>query len=253
LPKKKLLIKTLHKSQSTLPPQPSAITIINHIALPGKQRENKMNKIIIYILLLIAALICWGCQKTEEPKVVMQQYVVFSISQVDPLFLKNGDEVICPLDDAGNIKSPTIAEVIVNGVTYHPEVYLLNGKLYTQSIKLALPDGSEFSYNISGFALLESIGGDIIMATPAKGSFYAEYVSAGVDFDISVTPFGKTEVPVEVLCFLPDLAELFGFNNKPDTRLNPVNSSPDITLKIFSLTNKNQTMKKCKQLCTWRL
>jgi hypothetical protein len=171
------------------------------------------------ILSLIVALLCQACHKTEEPKVMMEQYVVFSISQVDPLFFKNGDEVICPLDEAGNIKSPTVAEVIVNGVTYHPEVYLLNGKLYTQSIKLALPDGAEFSYNISGFALLESIGGDIIMATPAKGSFYAEYVSAGVDFDINVTPFGKTEVPVEVLCFLPEVAERFGFVNSQYTSI----------------------------------
>lgn len=173
-----------------------------------------MNKTIKYILIIIAALICWGCQKTEEPKMVMQQFVVFSISQVDPVLLKYDDEIICPLDDNGNIKTPTVAEIVINDVTYHPGVYMLNGKLYTQSIKLALPDGSESSYNISGFALLESIGGDIIMATPAKGSFYAEYVSEGVDFDISVTPFGKTEVPVEVLCFLPELAERFGFSKE---------------------------------------
>jgi hypothetical protein len=172
-----------------------------------------MSKKFKYILFLLAALICWGCHKNEEPKVMMEQYVVFSISQVDPVLFKYDDEIICPLDEAGNIKSPTVAEVIVNGITYYPEVYLLNGKLYTQSIKLALPDGSEFSYNISGFALLESIGGDIIMATPAKGSFYAEYVSEGVDFDINVTPFGKTEVPVEVLCFLPEVAERFGYSN----------------------------------------
>jgi hypothetical protein len=182
-----------------------------------------MNKIIRYILFLLAALICWGCHKTEEPKVEMQQYVVFSISQIDPVLLKYDDEIICPLDDIGNIKIPTVAEIVINGNTYHPGVYMLNDKLYTQSIKLALPDGSEFSYNISGFALLESIGGDIIMATPAKGSFYAEYVSAGVDFDISVTPFGKTEVPVEVLCFLPEVAEHFGFGNSQNTSVSSTN------------------------------
>jgi hypothetical protein len=175
-----------------------------------------MRKQIILASLIISATF-WGCQKQEDTEILVQQYVAFSISQVDPSLLKNSmNDVICPLDEAGNLKTPTIAEVVVNGVSFYPEVYMLNGKLYTQTIKLTLPEGAEFSYNISKFALLEHIGGDIIMATPTKGSFYAAYVNSGVDFDIAVTPFGKTEVPVEVLCFMPQAYELYGFD-KPET------------------------------------
>jgi hypothetical protein len=167
-------------------------------------------QIIIAIIIMVTF---WGCQKKEDTSILVQQYVAFSISQTTPNSLKNQVEVLCPLDESGNLKTPTIARIIVNGVEYNPEVYFLNGKLYTQSIKLALPGGVEASYTISHFALLESIDGDIIMATPAKGSFYAAYVNTGVDFDINVTPFGKTEVPIEVLCFMPAAFELFGFNN----------------------------------------
>jgi hypothetical protein len=179
-----------------------------------------MRKHIILATLIIFTTL-WGCQKQEDTEMLVQQYVAFSISQVDPSILKdNMNDIICPLDEAGNLKTPTIAEVVVNGVSFYPEVYIINGKLYTQSIKLLLPGGAEFSYNISKFALLEYIGGDIIMATPTKGSFYAAYVNSGVDFDITVSPFGKTEIPVQVLCFMPQAYELYGFD-KPE----PVNNS----------------------------
>lgn len=170
-----------------------------------------MRKQVILAGILITATIL-GCQKNEEADVMVQQYVLFNISHVDPILLKNPmEDVMCPLDIDGNLKTPTVAEVVINGLSYFPEVYTLNGKLYTQSIKLALPDGEESSYNISSFALLDSVGGDVIMATPAKGSFYAAYVKSGVDFDITVSPFGKTEVAVEVLCFMPSAYKLYGF------------------------------------------
>lgn len=181
-------------------------------------------QIILATLIIITTF--WGCQKQEDSEILVQQYVAFSISQVDQFPLKgNLNDIICPIDEAGNLKTPTVAEVVVNGVSYYPEVYMLNGKLYTQSIKLALPGGAEFSYNISKFALLEYIGGDIIMATPSKDSFYAAYVNSGVDFEIAVTPFGKTEVPVEVLCFMPQAYELYGFGN-------PEPSNNSLTHKI---------------------
>lgn len=166
----------------------------------------------LYLTLSIIALTFWGCQKKENSVVNMQQYVVFSIGQSDLVLTKNFDEVACPYDDAGNLKVPTVAEVIINGVTYYPGIYFLNGKLYTQSIKLDLPDGAEVSYNVSRFALLETIGGEIVMATPTKGSYYASYVNAGVDFDIEVTPYKKVEVKIDVLCYVQQASILFGFH-----------------------------------------
>lgn len=166
----------------------------------------------LYLTITIITVAFWGCQKKENSVVNMQQYVVFSIGQSDLVLTKNFDEVACPYDEAGNLKVPTVAEVIINGVTYYPGIYFLNGKLYTQSIKLDLPDGIEVTYNVSRFALLETIGGEIVMATPTKGSYYASYVSTGVDFDIEVTPYKKAEVKIDVLCYVEQASMLFGFH-----------------------------------------
>ncbi|MBE0662580.1 MAG: hypothetical protein IH597_08945 [Bacteroidales bacterium] len=167
---------------------------------------------LLYLTLSLIALTFFGCQKHENSVVLAQQYVVFSIGQVDPVLLKSNDEVECHFDASGNLKIPTVAEVIINGVAYYPDIFFLNGKLYTQSIKLDLPGGAEVTYNVSRFALLETPGGEIVMATPTKGSYYASYVSTGVDFDIDVTPYKKTEVKIDVLCFVPWDSILFGFH-----------------------------------------
>jgi len=50
------------------------------------------------------------------------------------------------------------------------------------------------------------------MATPEKGSHYAKYTSPNVDFEIYVNKFAKREVPIQVLCFLPEQYEDFGFD-----------------------------------------
>ncbi|MBE0662668.1 MAG: hypothetical protein IH597_09385 [Bacteroidales bacterium] len=183
------------------------------------------------IVLVIMILFSLGCNKNEEPRVMMQQYVVFSVSQIDPLLLKDASDIECPLDADGNLKIPTVAEVVINDTTYYPSTYYLNDKLYTQAIKLALPEGSATSYNISWFALLESIGGDIIMATPLSGSYYADYVTSVVDFDINVSPFEKTEVQVDVLCYLTEACQLFGFSKQAKGQYSTARSNPYITPK----------------------
>lgn len=183
------------------------------------------------IVLAITILFCSGCNKNENPRVEMQQYVVFSVSQIDPLLLKDAGDVECQLDTNGSLKIPTVAEVIINDTTYYPSIYYLNEKLYTQAIKLVLPHAAETSFNITWFALLEAIGGDTIMATPVSGSYYAAYVTASVDFDISIIPFEKTEVPVDVLCYLTETFQLFGFSKQATVQYSTARPNPYIKPK----------------------
>ncbi len=50
------------------------------------------------------------------------------------------------------------------------------------------------------------------MATPGlPPAAYAEYTSVHVPFTFDVNAFQKAEVPVEVLCYLPELYDYFGF------------------------------------------
>jgi hypothetical protein len=51
----------------------------------------------------------------------------------------------------------------------------------------------------------------IVMATPEAGADFAQYVARPVPFDIEVSEFAKTEEEVEVLCFIPERVEEFGF------------------------------------------
>ena len=119
-----------------------------------------------------------------------------------------------PLDEQGNLLVPTIAEIVIDGTTYYPKVFYLNGNLYTQAIKLGVSQGSTQNYTVSKFLLRTAIDGPVVMAIPQKGSDYEAYLSRGeaVSFDITVTAFDKIEVEVEVLCYQPSEHEQFGFN-----------------------------------------
>ncbi len=50
------------------------------------------------------------------------------------------------------------------------------------------------------------------MATPTAGSDYSEYVGVTVGFSFDVNKFAKKQVPVDVLCFLPEEYTNFGFD-----------------------------------------
>jgi hypothetical protein len=181
--------------------------------------------------LVITCFFCLGCNTNEEPNVVMHQDVIFSVNQIDALLLKDAGDIECQFDANGYLKLPTVAQVLINNITYYPSIYYLNGKFYTQSIKLALPDGTETSYNISWFALLEHIGGDTIMAAPDNDSYYAAYVTSGVAFDINITPFEKANVPVDVLCYVTETIQLFGFRKMEACQPFSASPIPYITLK----------------------
>lgn len=167
----------------------------------------------ISTIIVILAFLMASCQKDEVRKTVIKQDVSFSFDLVDPLGLKNDEpwNFDCPVDVDGNLLIPTIAEIEVKDsnndlITFYPLVFTLNGKLYTQSIKL-----DAGTYELTKVLLLDGHGGRIIMATPVVGGLFAQYVSNPLGFEFEVSAFAKAQLEAEVLCYSSEKVGEFGF------------------------------------------
>lgn len=178
-----------------------------------------MKKILVLILI---SVVVFSCKKDEQKNdaPVTQQEVSFNAELVDPgSGLKDWE---CKVDANGNLLEPDYAHVIINGVDYFPQVFRIDGILYTQNIKLDIVGGSPTTYVVSQFVLYDDGGtpggtlpesdDQIVMGTPTDVSDYKDYVQWPVDFDITVTAFQKLQIPVEVLCFQDDVYSEFGFD-----------------------------------------
>ena len=160
-------------------------------------------------LIALVAVTLFSCQKEKNEPVNATQDVVFNATLVDPgAGLKSTEDWEC------KDLEPDYAHIVIDGTDYYPEVFRLDGVLYTQAIKL--PVGS---YTVSQFLLMDDNGtpgvlGDdqIAMGTPETASDYAVYVSETVDFDFDVVEFTKLELEVEVLCFQDAEYDAFGFD-----------------------------------------
>jgi hypothetical protein len=163
------------------------------------------------LLTLLTLTLLTGCIKEELVRTTTQQEVSFGIAWVDPMGLKNDPwDFECPADDDGNLLIPTTAQIDIrdadgNVSTYNPQVFFLNGNLYTQAIKL-----KPGSYEVTKFFLL-SVAGTIIMATPAEESAFRKYVRNPVNYSFEVEAFQKSQVEIDVLCFISEKFAEFGF------------------------------------------
>jgi len=177
-------------------------------------------KILKYLSLILIAGMMFSCEKEMETQVVKQD-VIFGINEV-PNLKSDAFDIDCLTDGNGNLLEPKIAEIVINDgiadVTYYSEVFFLGGKLYTKAIQLDVPDKDSKGYTLKSFFLYTDMpasqggNGIAIMATPAKGSDFEQFVTEGVEIDFTVNAFDKTEVDVDVLCFSEVDYEGFGFN-----------------------------------------
>jgi hypothetical protein len=161
----------------------------------------------LFFLVMVAAIFA-SCQKTEENAAPATQDVIFSGIDVTGNGQKSTDVTPC-----GDLLAD-YAHVVIDGVTYTPEVFYLDGIAYTQAIKLA-----PATYEIGAFALVNNNGTPqemsddiIVMASPTVGAEYAEFVNTPLSFTFTVEAFRKAEVNVEVLCFDEAEYDSFGFN-----------------------------------------
>lgn len=176
------------------------------------------------LILVLVSVLVFGCKKDEQTTpVTSQQEVSFAANLVDPgAGLKDWE---CKVDINGDLLEPDYAKVIIGGVTYWPQVFRIDGVLYTQNIKLDIPDnGNSTTYMLTEFVLYDDGGtteaslpgadDQIVMGTPAMGSDYEVYITESYQFEyeLTVTAFEKAEYQIEVLCFQDDEWDMFGFD-----------------------------------------
>jgi hypothetical protein len=106
------------------------------------------------------------------------------------------------------------ALIEIDSVEYRPKVYTINGKIYTQAIKL-----SPGSYTLNRFLMMndnqtpDDYSDDVIMlATPMEGSDFSVFVEKAAGFLFSVDQLKKTSVSIDVIYFNPSDYSNFGFD-----------------------------------------
>ena len=175
------------------------------------------------LVLILFSVMVFGCKKgNQEQTVLKEAEISFRVDLVDPGTMKDWE---CKLDILGNLLEPDYAAVTIDGITYYPAVFRIDGILYTQSIKFLLPDGYDsWTYNVEGFVLYDDGGTPggtlpesddvIVMGTPAEGSAYEVYITEAyrLDYEITVEAFQKAEYLIEVLCFIDADYDKFGFD-----------------------------------------
>ncbi len=181
-------------------------------------------KTLKFLAFFIAAALIFSCEKDAPEKDQMfEAEIEFGITHIMPTGAKDlpMDPVVdppeCP-DDLDAVSAeihimPKGGDPNTDVVIYEPDVFYVDGKLYTQTIKFELGTADSKEFTITRFLLLNA-GGDEIMATPEENSNYAQYVNPlfTIEYDFTVDAFQKTELPIEVLCFIPSDFENFGFN-----------------------------------------
>ncbi len=174
----------------------------------------------MFAFISLAALFIVSCNKAPSPVNNGDENAPQEVTFSSPLVKKGTSKAAPAIDNtkAGQASNEELkasyAEIVMNGTTYTPAVYYLNGVAYTQAIKL-VPG----NYTITQFMLMNDNGtpddttDDIIVsAAPEAGSPYAAFVNHPLDYNITVTAFHKNQVNIEVLHFTPQEYTAFGFD-----------------------------------------
>ena len=164
-----------------------------------------MKNTLKYIgILLLAMVLFTNCQKDNKGKDVKDPGEV-SFAVLDGNLDKDGIFDIECIEGEEAVK----ARINLNGTFYYPELFMLDGVLYTQSLKLDPGD-----YTIMEFSLLSE--GDVVLkSTPMADSYYAQFLTDGYAIGelptFTIYPFEKNQFDVEVLCYIEAAYNGFGF------------------------------------------
>jgi hypothetical protein len=165
-----------------------------------KKIMNFRNVVMVLLVTFFAA----SCHKANEDDVSVLKEVSFSSKEMPKSGLKSSNAQ----------ENADYASIVINGTTYTPAVYYLDGVAYTQGIKLPVGD-----YTLTQFLLMtynntpnDMSDDSIVSAVPEVGSQYASFVNTPLEIQFHVGAFEKNEIPVEVLSFTSAEFEAFGFN-----------------------------------------
>ena len=179
---------------------------------------------------MIAAVLV-SCKKntTNEPTPVNQQTqeVTFDINTI----LESPDRAysVPNCNDSIDGEINKYAQIIIQdagGVidTFYAEIYYVLGLPYTKAILLPINDLSDScdTYVLKGFLVWDNMGtagyddaaraDDMLFkAAPLPGSEFWDFAVNRVEWQFEVCAFFKTKILIDVLCFVPNDYELFGF------------------------------------------
>jgi len=172
------------------------------------------------LVLVLVSVLVFGCKKDVYETTPMEKAsdISFQIDLVDPGAMKDWD---CKLDINGDLLEPDYAEIIIDGETYYPAVFRIDGILYTQNIKFLLGQADNAQLEVTRFVLWDDSNtpndmtdDQIVMGMPEQNSLYEPYITSELRYDrfIDVTAFQKHQFLFEVLCFIDDEYENFGFD-----------------------------------------
>jgi len=154
-------------------------------------------------VLVLSVLLLTNCNKEAKQDPTQKGELAFAAIDIDP---DKDFDVECVEGTA------TYARVNIDGNMYYPAVFIIDGQLKTQSIKL-----DPGCYSLMEFSLVDGKGTEtmdddvVLKSTPMTGSNYAQYVTYGLEHEICVVAFEKTELYIDVLCYVEVHYEDFGF------------------------------------------
>ena len=166
-----------------------------------------MLKMIKYIgIVFLSFLLLTNCKKEEKQDQSQQGELVFAPIEITP------DKGVWDWECDPEL-SVVYALVIIDGVEHYPYTFVLDGKLYTQAIKL-----DAGAHVLEYFALMDDMGtpetkidDEIVKATPMDDSEYARFVEYTLHKPITIVAFQKFELKIDVLCYIKSVYEYFGF------------------------------------------
>ncbi len=164
-----------------------------------------LNRYTYALFLFLLALAFTGCKKDTEilTDAGAKQEVTFN-----PVVSIDGKK------STQEVSGVNYCFIQIDTMVFRPATYTVNGKIYTQSIKL-LPG----SHNLNKFLMMndnqtpDDYSDDIIMlATPMEGSDYASFVNQAAGFGFAVNRLKKLSVDIDVILFSPSDYLKFGFD-----------------------------------------
>lgn len=167
-----------------------------------------MKKMVLAFLCILALA---TCKKDTDDIIPMPQEQELSFSIIP----KTAPEGGMYKDWECKPYEPDYLQVTIDSIDYFPQVYRIDGNLYSQNIKLYVPEGQDsITYIISKFLLwdngntyedtLPGVNDTIIMGTPDTSSLNAVYISTLIDYIFTVSAFSSPQINMEVLCVEPN-------------------------------------------------
>jgi hypothetical protein len=165
-----------------------------------------LNKIKYLGIIFLSILLLTNCKKDAKQDQVKQGELAFAPIDITP------DKTVWDWECDLTL-TVKYAKVTIDGQDYYPLTFVLDGKLYTQAIKLDAGD-----YVLEYFALMDDmdtpdskLDDEIVKATPMDDSDFAGFVEYTLPKAITIIAFQKFELKIDVLCYIPAIYEYFGF------------------------------------------